>query len=650
MNLKVHGGIIMKLSEVIFRKEAIKEILMKLQHGDITYFDQIEQKIEELKELHYFINELYNLFCEMKRESEVLSITFSESAELNKNIAYANNSIANSTVQEAEATEKCYDLAEKFQKKFESLEKSLKSLSNDAKEANKIGKEGGESILELVSNVKIIQKVLFEMIENLDNLESTTNKVNKIVEIITKISKEAKLLSLNASIEASRAGELGKGFSIVAGEVRKLANSSDEAGKSISNLISESVEQINSILKLSKDAKNEYENQTKYIENAGKAITTINSSMFNFINQQTSVNNDIENLFEYKDQLIKSISDITAVSTELAATSQVVASVSMEQNNQDELISNLFKKFNNYNVDLDKKFEKINVETKVKNKKKIGVICLEDQEFYREVEEAAISTGKKLNIEVICKTPKRYNIEEQMKNFNKFIENKIDGIIITPGDSSKFKSLIDKTIDSGIKVVCVDIDVSDSKRNCFITSDSFKGGRQAGEAAATYLKGKGKIIVLLCASEVLTVKKRYQGFLDTISKYDDIKIVRVEEQKDTDLTKTKAILEKIISENSNFDLLYLVNSDAGEVAIDLWRKRNIKKKIIVLSKSSKVSNGVKEGIVIAQIVQRNRLWGEVAVKRLYELFEGKSIPSIEDTGMYEINKSNYIIFKNNKLS
>ena len=100
----------------------------------------------------------------------------------------------------------------------------------------------------------------------------------------------------------------------------------------------------------------------------------------------------------------------------------------------------------------------------------------------------------------------------------------------------------------------------------------------------------------------------------------------------------------MIRENPSFDLLYLVNSDAGEIALDLWKARNLDKKLIVLSKSSKVTEGVKEGIVSSQIVQRNALWGEMAVRLIGKLLQGSEADEMVDTGMYEINASNYHIF------
>ena len=86
-------------------------------------------------------------------------------------------------------------------------------------------------------------KTVFERIEQsggkVFELEGKTSQVNQIVEIITSVAQRTNLLSLNASIEAARAGEAGRGFSVVADEIRKLAESASRSAEEISKLIAE---------------------------------------------------------------------------------------------------------------------------------------------------------------------------------------------------------------------------------------------------------------------------------------------------------------------------------------------------------------------------------------------------------------------------
>jgi len=405
------------------------------------------------------------------------------------------------------------------------------------------------------------------------------------------------------------------------------------------------MQEIISAQKLSEDAKIEFIEQDRTIESASEAISNIHTALGEFVTQQMQVYNNIEELFTYKNKLVDSISEIATLTEQFAATCQMVASISMEQSNKDELIADMITTIEKIASDMNNRLSDIKISKVVSAKKRVAFISLEQQQFYDEIERAAVNTGKKLDIEVLCKSPQRYNIDDQEEIFREFMEQSVDGIILVPSDTKRFKNLIDEAIGKGIKVVCVDVDVPGSKRNVFITSDSYEGGRLAGEAAVRHLKGKGNIIALLCASEVVTVQKRYQGFVDIIKKYPDIKIINKYEQKNTDITETKKILENMIMKNPHFDLLYLVTSESAEVAIDIWKARHIDKKLVILSKGAKITEGIKDGIVSSQIVQRNILWGEMAVTLLNKLFKGYDVPEQVNTGMYEINKLNIGIFE-----
>jgi len=630
-----------------------QELFNRLKQWDFSYISDIlaNGKFKESSELFNFARHLYDMMSNIKNgihaideQEKLIYHTFNERADAARQIMNSNENIAKGAAYQAESAEQCALLANCFQEKFELLRQSSLQMAEKANITNRTCEEGEKSTRELMARNREVQDILMGVFDKISALADVIKGIEEIVDFIVEISKQTNLLALNASIEAARAGELGKGFSVVAQEMNKLSTETKDAAKEIEANIGNIMEEINLIQSLSHKAKDEFLRQHTAIATTNQAVNHIRQALDDFVGQQMQVSDEVARLMTYKDQLVASINDIAAVTNESAASSQMVATLSMEQTNMDELIGDMMISLRENITDLNRLLDDIKVGEKAKEKSRIVFIGLEQQEFYNDVENAAINTGKKLNMEVICETPKRFNVEEQEAIFRKYMEQGVDGIILVPGDSESFKSLIDEAAGKGIKVVCVDMDVPGSRRNAFITSESYQGGRLAGEAAAKHLRGKGNVMVLLCASEVEAVKKRFRGFMDVLEKYQDIRLICKEEQKDTDINSTKRILKKMIRENPSFDLLYLVNSDAGEIAVDLWKAQNLNKKLVILSKSSKVTEAVRDGIVSSQIVQRNALWGEMAVRLIGKLIQGHTADEVVDTGMYEINASNYHVF------
>ncbi|HHV98649.1 MAG TPA: substrate-binding domain-containing protein [Clostridiaceae bacterium] len=646
----------MKINRWFYKNELL-ELLNKLQNWDFSFLsdqDDIKyhERRKEIKQLYLFSKELYDLLSDIKNDineigeqSEVICQSYLERADSAKRIMDSNDAIAKGAVHQAESAEECAVLAARFQEKFEVMRTASVELAQKADITSKISQEGEKSIQELLARSRESQEILLHIVNKVSALGNAVKSIENVTSIIVEISDQTNLLALNASIEAARAGSAGKGFAVVAQEVTKLADKTKEAVKDIVININNIMDEIASAKTLSEKAKEDFVRQNQSIESASGAISNIHTALDDFVNQQMQVYNHIEEIMTHKDRLVNSIADIAAVTEQSAATCQMVASLSMEQTSRDELILDMIKSLQKLTFNTNSRLKGIKTIKKEKEKKQVAFISLEQQEFYNEVEKAAIDTGKKLNIEVICKAPERYNVDEQESIFKEFVNQNVDGIVFVPSDTERFRGLINEAVDKGIKVACVDVDVPGSKRNIFITSDSYAGGKLAGEAAVRHLKGKGNVMVLLCASEVDTVQKRYQGFADVLSKYPDIKIICEKEQKDTDIAKTQRIIEEMIRNNPQFDLLYLVTSESGETAIEIWKAQRLDKKLVILSKSAKITEGVKNGIVSSQIAQRNALWGEMAVKLIDKLIKGNTVPKEVDTGLYEINQSNYKIFE-----
>lgn len=171
-------------------------------------------------------------------------------------------------------------------------------------EASSKAEEGNKVITNGINQMATIRKNFTSVIHAINNLENKSKEIENIVGMITKIAKQTNLLALNAAIEAARAGEQGRGFTIVASEVRKLAEQSSNAAKDIGKIIYSMQTEINQTESIIQVVNQDVELGDSVIMDAGTTFKEIYNHIEEVSNQVMKLSSSVEEVFSVTQSVI----------------------------------------------------------------------------------------------------------------------------------------------------------------------------------------------------------------------------------------------------------------------------------------------------------------------------------------------------------
>lgn len=170
-----------------------------------------------------------------------------------------------------------------------------------------------------------------EIVNDIASLELQAKSIGQIIKVIEDIAEQTNLLALNAAIEAARAGKLGKGFSVVAAEVQKLAEQTVEAAQDISALIKETQQLTYQTVERAKYFEQAVESQNTAVKTTVDIFTTINSSMENLFNEISNIAAIIEEIEKSKNNVVAAMENVSAVAQQSAASAEEATAATQEQ-------------------------------------------------------------------------------------------------------------------------------------------------------------------------------------------------------------------------------------------------------------------------------------------------------------------------------
>jgi methyl-accepting chemotaxis protein len=327
--------------------EATKEMArgnLDIEHIQVRSTDEMGTLIQNynsmLDNLRAIVGSVKNVSTKMSSSSEVLFNHMDDAVKFNNEITSSIQEIASGTEEQAKSTSTSIRVIEEMSTGIQRISESTASISEVTISNTKQAERGNEFTHKAVEQMNLISKTVKQSAELVKVLGSRSEEIGNILEIITAISSQTNLLALNAAIEAARAGEHGKGFAVVADEVRKLAEQSQTSAQQISNIISQIQKDTAESIRIMDLTVTEVDEGLDIVSETEKAFKQILTSVYTVSEQIQEISATFEELSSGTDEVVCSVKQIGEISKESSLNVSGVAEASIKYLNNMQEISN----------------------------------------------------------------------------------------------------------------------------------------------------------------------------------------------------------------------------------------------------------------------------------------------------------------------
>jgi len=320
----------------------VVERLQLVADGDFTGEEMITKSKDEVGTLIVTMNKMVSSIRDVIKQvrdtseqvaaaSEELTASAEQTSTATEQISTAIQEISEGSNQQVSTVRDTSDIILEISKGMEQVATSIQSVAELTVETNDKSTAGSLVVNRTIEQMNSVQKQVADTSSVINTLGMKSNEIGQIVQLITQIANQTNLLALNAAIEAARAGEHGRGFAVVADEVRKLAEQSGLAADQISSLVSQIQEESLKAIESMELGTSSVTEGIDMVRETGDSFKDIIKMIEVISSQSQEVSAIVEQVNAGSSGMVQMIEDVANISEQSAGNSQNVAASAEEQ-------------------------------------------------------------------------------------------------------------------------------------------------------------------------------------------------------------------------------------------------------------------------------------------------------------------------------